>query len=878
MSDFYNKYPYTDFHELNLDWVIERVKKLTENWLATSEAWADTQQDWADTEQAWIDFKAYVEGYLADLDVQDEIDNKINAMILDGSFETIIRPAVISQTTVATEAWLAAHITQPTTPVVDTSLSIAGAAADAKVVGDRFTLDDSIMSSLPYIGNKFVVAANTEHWSSGDRFPAYIAQGEEYVILASHNVQIFAAFDDGTSAQINLTGTAAKTILTLGVYYNNATASPVTVQVLVIKNPVGLDLYEAMSTISQHTADISSLFNGLQTNIEGVDESVSDTMGSIGNYYYYKTICKNQRIYIKNTSATAASVNVGNGVDPDINITGGLNPGRDIAFFCPMEAKYIRFYWNGTSVEFDITIETLAERVLNFVSTMVNTEERSKTFTVRSGNNWFWYTEILKGMVVTVTNNNTYQGGFHFNDGVNDLNLGYITPGSSVTAVLPFTTQFMRCYQDTGYIDTSFTFDVEINPPIIRNLAGEFAGTVSDVQYTMGGAGSYTQKIYIPKNTLVEFTNNGTANNTINVSDGTTEINVTGGVSPLTKFWFVCPLDAVQIRCYWGDANVDYRLRFLGGNNTFVNDTAKFRYISPGKLSDGLIENKAQAFNQFYDSTGIVDSFLFFTDPHMKSNDLTANEVFDQFMASVGSFYRHTPISCVICGGDWLGNSDTEAQAVQKLSDVQAICSHYLRPFYQVVGNHDTNYQGDNQLDNVTIANIWYAGNNGKNYFEFDAGNTHFYALDTGLDTDASTLKTYDIEQLKWMARKLESDSHTYLAVVLHILWYDTTYGNIGALASEVSTMLQAFNSRSTYTVDGDTFDFSNATGLFRFVLAGHTHADADTTFGTIPVIVTSTMRKSSPTFDLCAADYGSNTFKTVRVGVGSNRSFTMPS
>lgn len=28
MSDYFNKYPYTDFHELNLDWVIEQINKV----------------------------------------------------------------------------------------------------------------------------------------------------------------------------------------------------------------------------------------------------------------------------------------------------------------------------------------------------------------------------------------------------------------------------------------------------------------------------------------------------------------------------------------------------------------------------------------------------------------------------------------------------------------------------------------------------------------------------------------------------------------------------------------------------------------------------------------------------------------------------------
>lgn len=41
--------------------------------------------------------------------------------------------------------WLADHITQPTTPAIDTSLSVAGAAADAKATGDEITdLKDNI--------------------------------------------------------------------------------------------------------------------------------------------------------------------------------------------------------------------------------------------------------------------------------------------------------------------------------------------------------------------------------------------------------------------------------------------------------------------------------------------------------------------------------------------------------------------------------------------------------------------------------------------------------------------------------------------------------------------------------------------------------------
>ena len=169
MSDFFNKYPYTDFHEMNLDWIIERVKKLTEDWAATLE-------EWNSTEDQWQQLYDYVHDYFDNLDVQQEINNKINAMIADGTFVTITTPVIEAKVvsmmpgtvaaqigdtvagqiggTVASQLpgvvsdqidgaivtpvnnWLAAHIRQPTTPVVDNTLSIATAAADAERTGN----------------------------------------------------------------------------------------------------------------------------------------------------------------------------------------------------------------------------------------------------------------------------------------------------------------------------------------------------------------------------------------------------------------------------------------------------------------------------------------------------------------------------------------------------------------------------------------------------------------------------------------------------------------------------------------------------------------------------------------------------------------------
>lgn len=96
MSDFYNKYPYTDFHELNLDWVLQTVKETVEAWEAyhtqISGEWSDMQEDWRDTKEAWISLKNWVENYFNNLDVQDEINNKLDEMAQDGTLDALLLP------------------------------------------------------------------------------------------------------------------------------------------------------------------------------------------------------------------------------------------------------------------------------------------------------------------------------------------------------------------------------------------------------------------------------------------------------------------------------------------------------------------------------------------------------------------------------------------------------------------------------------------------------------------------------------------------------------------------------------------------------------------------------------------------------------------
>ena len=82
---FNYEYPYTDAQRYNDDWLINKVKGLAMDWLKTSGEWTETQE-------AWEELKRYITDYFNNLDVQEEINEKLEAMKADGSLFNIIKP------------------------------------------------------------------------------------------------------------------------------------------------------------------------------------------------------------------------------------------------------------------------------------------------------------------------------------------------------------------------------------------------------------------------------------------------------------------------------------------------------------------------------------------------------------------------------------------------------------------------------------------------------------------------------------------------------------------------------------------------------------------------------------------------------------------
>ena len=109
----FQQFPYSNFHEFNLDEIIKIMRQM--------------QDEWAATKIEWASYKDFIDNYFANLDVSQEVLDAIRVLADTGELNEVIDPVIASETT----DWLNEHIT-PTAPIVDDTLTIEGAACTLK--------------------------------------------------------------------------------------------------------------------------------------------------------------------------------------------------------------------------------------------------------------------------------------------------------------------------------------------------------------------------------------------------------------------------------------------------------------------------------------------------------------------------------------------------------------------------------------------------------------------------------------------------------------------------------------------------------------------------------------------------------------------------
>lgn len=77
------EWPYVGTDKWNADWLLSKMQEIIIEW-------AKMQSGWIDLNKQFNDLKTYVENYFTNLDVQEEINEKLDAMAADGSLGDII--------------------------------------------------------------------------------------------------------------------------------------------------------------------------------------------------------------------------------------------------------------------------------------------------------------------------------------------------------------------------------------------------------------------------------------------------------------------------------------------------------------------------------------------------------------------------------------------------------------------------------------------------------------------------------------------------------------------------------------------------------------------------------------------------------------------
>lgn len=179
---------------------------------------------------AYVQLQTYVNTYFDNLDVQEEINNKLDDMVTSGELVQILSPTIADEVA----DWLSEHLT-PTTPAIDNTLTVSGAGADAKVTGDTFKLclessktfvnsenvsNYNVLTNLPvnkiYFYGNSALPSVTDKPDFVDGFTAFIIN---YSIASKSGATLFCINNYTNEIALKTARTVDNAIVWSGFYY-----------------------------------------------------------------------------------------------------------------------------------------------------------------------------------------------------------------------------------------------------------------------------------------------------------------------------------------------------------------------------------------------------------------------------------------------------------------------------------------------------------------------------------------------------------------------------------------------------------------------------------------------------------------------------------
>ena len=153
----------------------------------------DAQAELVKSYKALYDF---VNQYFTNLNIQTEVNKKIEEMKDSGVLLNLLKPTVSNEVS----TWLTSNITNPSNPPIDKSLTVENAAADSKVVGERL-LKDGLSYSKQFSDSAYYKGSSISSRTD--------ANGTSYISFDNYNKA-----EAGTST--NLIGVTSRFTIPIG--------------------------------------------------------------------------------------------------------------------------------------------------------------------------------------------------------------------------------------------------------------------------------------------------------------------------------------------------------------------------------------------------------------------------------------------------------------------------------------------------------------------------------------------------------------------------------------------------------------------------------------------------------------------------------------
>lgn len=284
----------------------------------------------------------------------------------------------------------------------------------------------------------------------------------------------------------------------------------------------------------------------------------------------------------------------------------------------------------------------------------------------------------------------------------------------------------------------------------------------------------------------------------------------------------------------------------------------------------------AEFANVVNNSSENSERIMFFTDPHTVYGEDWEKRT-SSHIDHIKRLFDSSACDIIIDGGDWLTDGQSAQDASHALGFIKSQWTGY--PHRLVIGNHDTNYQGEEKLSQSGINNLAFAG---KSYYSFETDNTLFIVVDTQTDNVSLNNEDYKKEQMTFVKNVMLANTKQHIIIIGHILFAnesDNTSKTVFDFMYEVVNFASKFNRRVGYTPSliGSYVNMANCTGYVECVIGGHLHNDYTGTTMSIPYILSKNNDFTNPAIDLINIDYDNRLITIKRVGDGSDRTYTLP-